>query len=240
MTTPAVLIQNEEVDLDGDGQFDTVRAYAMGLFDVPFYVDISLSASGKEFHVPIKLTCLDSFNRLYIADMTGDGKPEIVFPDLGGTDTRGQIYPLMLILHEDTVQQCPVFGEGFFAADSITFQFDTSKVNLNAGHAVLNIHSYASNMEYEMDCSDALLQYSLVAGDSYRGLFASAYTIGGEVVELADGARVICVRTYIEVEAEHELGEGALWLGRYRISSMLQYNGGTWSVVGETFERFED
>jgi hypothetical protein len=92
----AVSIIKDDVDIDGDGIADSVHAYSTGLFELPFYVDISLSADNKTYHPSLNTDCLDTGNKLRIADVTGDGVPEIVFSDLGGASTRGEISAVAL------------------------------------------------------------------------------------------------------------------------------------------------
>lgn len=64
-------------------------------------MDITLSTKEKPYHVSVDTDCLDSGNKLCIVDITGDSIPDIVFPNLGGTDTRGTISPLVLTVKED-------------------------------------------------------------------------------------------------------------------------------------------
>lgn len=117
----AVSITKNDVDIDGDGVADSVHAYATDLFKLPFYVDISLSADNTAYHTSINTDCLDTGNKMRIADITGDGVPEIVFPDLGGTSTRGEISAVTLQISDNGVKQIEVFKDGFFTKTAGTF-----------------------------------------------------------------------------------------------------------------------
>ena len=233
----AVSIIKDDVDIDGDGIADSVHAYSTGLFELPFYVDISLSADNKTYHASLNTDCLDTGNKLRIADVTGDGVPEIVFPDLGGTSTRGEISAVALEMSGNGVKRMDVFRDGFFRKESVNFISNEVEADFTAPKLLYSIKSYPSGREYEIDLSDAaklLLEHN---EGCYSNVFFSFVTLAGDVVELGGGKYGIQVKTVIEADAEKADDGDTDFLSRYYLYSTLEYANGEWLVVDEYMQR---
>ena len=233
----AVVIEKNDADLDGDGIADRLVVYAEHEKATPFYVDIYLSASGEPLQVAYMRCPFDTYNKICVADMTGDGKPDIVFPDLGGISTRGEICPLVLILNLNSgrVTQVPVFGDSFFGGN--TFFLDGSGSDMEGGSAIMHIINRASGQDYWVDFSDTLKQNPPPHGVYYAPPVGDAYTIRGDIVELVNSKFGLRIMTVIEVYAYLETSDDdPLHLGMLYLYSTLEYTDGVWHVVDETLE----
>lgn len=229
----AVSITKNDVDIDGDGVADSVHAYSTDLFKLPFYVDISLSADNAAYHTSINTDCLDTGNKMRIADITGDGVPEIVFPDLGGTSTRGEISAVTLQISDNSVKQIEVFKDGFFHKDGRNFTSSEVAADFTALKLVYSIKSYPSGKEYEIDLSDAAKLLPEHNEGYYSNVSFSFVTLAGDVVELSGGKYGIQVKTVIEADAEKADDGDTDFLSRYYLYSTLEYVEREWLVVDE-------
>lgn len=232
---PAIVVSitTGDVDIDGDGVADSVHAYSTDLFTLPFYVDITLSAEKIIYRMPIDTDCLAMGNKLRIVDVTGDGVPEIVFPDLGGTNTKGEISVVVLQRFGKVFKRIEVLQDGFFYRDSLNFIANEVVADFVKPELVYSITSYPSGKEYEIDLSDAARQLPEHREGYYSGLFFSYATFSGDVVELSDGKYGIRLKTGIQARAEKASNGGTDFLGRYYLYSTIEYVDGDWIVADE-------
>lgn len=232
---PAIVVSitTGDVDIDGDGVADSVHAYSTDLFALPFYVDITLSAEKIIYRMPIDTDCLAMGNKLRIVDVTGDGVPEIVFPDLGGTSTRGEVSAVALQMSGNGVKRIEVFKDGFFHKEGRNFTSSEVAADFTALKLVYSIKSYPSGKEYEIDLSDAAKLLPEHNEGYYSNVFFSFVTLAGDVVELSGGKYGIQVKTVIEADAEKADDGDTDFLSRYYLYSTLEYVEGEWLVVDE-------
>ena len=168
-----------------------------------------------------------------IADITGDGVPEIVFPDLGGTSTRGEISAVTLQISDNGVKQIEVFKDGFFHKDGRNFTSSEVEADFTALKLVYSIKSYPSGKEYEIDLSDAAKLLPEHNEGYYSNVSFSFVTLAGDVVELSGGKYGIQVKTVIEADAEKADDGDTDFLSRYYLYSTLEYVEREWLVVDE-------
>lgn len=229
----AVSIIKDDTDIDGDGVMDSVHAYSTDLFEPPFYVDITLSTKEKPYHVSVDTDCLDSGNKLYIVDITGDSIPDIVFPNLGGTDTRGTISPLVLTLKEDGVEQSAVFGAGFFQKDSLTFVCSPINGDHTVGNNLYTLECKASGNKYAIDLHEGLSALGSVDSEDYTEILFDYATFSGDVVAVENGRYGIEIVSVINATTSNlNTGDGTT-LETYYLYSVLEYEDGGWKVGDE-------
>lgn len=102
----AVYQVESDADLNGDGLKDIVRAYREEDQQEDFWLSVYLR-SGREIVERVERGPLYPENRFRCVDMDGDGMPEIVFPEIGGRSTRGDVNTTIFRLEDNKLAPMP-------------------------------------------------------------------------------------------------------------------------------------
>lgn len=224
-----------EGDLDGDGIDDEVIVWSEYLFQVPFFIEVNLS-SGIRIRDKCDLTCLEfSSDVPEIVDITNDGKTDIIFPDLGGTDTVGSIYCLLIELEDDALVQTSVFKPGFFGQTDSTYLIESPwHIENFAEHQTVEVFSRPTGESFPIDCSE-LLKNIVWHNDVWNiDSYFPTFTFSGRLVEFENDTYGIKIATSIELCFRPYNGEDKpASRAFYTMCSTIRCDDGEWIVIEE-------
>ena len=237
-TAPSEVSLRAVGDIDCDGTLDTVIAHTDDEFDwSPFNIYV-IWGDGRHTEMQIDSDCLSSISKLYLVDITGDDRLDIVMPDLGHSDTRGSISTLIMTYSDGTFKELSLFDGKFFNRTYTTYcaekQLDAD--NRLIGLSVVSLPSgNVISLPFIYDVSSDILPAD---PDSIENVFVDTWQpISGDVVRLPDGTWGLKFLTaahygfYMESDETVE----TIRLGDGYIYAFIKYRNGVWSVVDEFF-----
>ena len=210
-------------DLDGDALKDKAEIIWEGDFALPFDVKVTFG-SGETASITIPDETVDVGARIYISDVTNDGKTEIVLPNIGGTDTLGTVSCLLIGYDGEKLVREDVFGDGFFNRTSSTY---TVEMDEKYGFTARSVPTGSEIFLYQMR-----FPYQKPG----KELFFTSYTSDADIKESESGENGINVITSLEYGVYDESGENIIKAPLSKIHSTIMYDNGQWKVVKEFAE----
>jgi len=224
-----------EGDLDGDGIDDEVIVWCEEIFQVPFFIEVNLG-SGIRIRDKSDICCLDLIaDEPEIVDITNDGKTDIIFPRIGGTDTKGTIDCLLIELEENSLIQTSVFEPAFFGRGDVTYLIESPwHIENFAEHQTVEVVSRHTGKCFPIDCSELLKDIEWHNDVWEIDAYFDMFTFSGRLVELEDKTYGIKLATSIELCFRANDGERTTASKElYTMCSTIRYDDGEWIIIEE-------
>lgn len=211
-----------DIAIDGDDLRDTIRVRRYLNEDIQYHVEVLLGNGIKVtqtyYGFPLVLG-----NRLLRCDITNDGIPEFIFPEVGGDSTLGEVVPHIFYFEDGAIRDVPL-PDIYFDGNEHIFQIEEQG-------DFLKFASNYSGRQYQISRNDILAENN---NASLKYSASTQYVISCKVVVLDDkrlalNLKIVILPFFTSIEENHLIEQGKSML----FDSVLVYDAGSWTLFNE-------